>query len=105
MITIIHGDIKIATEIFEPHAFGEATIGTTELFIIGLGRYNNFFLKLLMCIFKLLIQIQISLIIGNLYQADKVTQIVNKTITKKISLRNNTSPYTMKLDVRCNYSS
>ena len=37
-----------------------------------------------MYIFKLLIQIQISLSIGNLYLADKVTHIVNKTITKKM---------------------
>ena len=53
-----------------------------------------------MYIFKLLIQIQISLSIGNLYLADKVTHIVNKFIQKKrkIALRN-TSPYTVKLDV------
>ena len=54
-----------------------------------------------MYIFKLLIQIQISLSIGNLYLADKVTHIVNKFIQKKKranSLRN-TSPYTVKLDV------
>ena len=36
-----------------------------------------------MYIFKLLIQIQISLSIGNLYLADKVTHIVNKFIQKK----------------------
>ena len=42
-----------------------------------------FFLKLLMYIFKLLIQIQISLSIGNLYLADKVTHIVNKIIQYK----------------------
>ena len=51
-----------------------------------------------MYIFKLLIQIQISLSIGNLYLADKVTHIVNKFIQKKkkkkIALRN-TSPYTV----------
>ena len=55
-----------------------------------------------MYIFKLLIQIQISLSIGNLYLADKVTHTVNKFIQKKkkkkIALRN-TSPYTVKLDV------
>ena len=50
-----------------------------------------------MYIFKLLIQIQISLSIGNLYLADKVTHIVNKMIQKN-ALRN-TSPYTVKLDV------
>ena len=50
-----------------------------------------------MYIFKLLIQIQISLSISNLYQADKVTHIVNKFIQKN-ALRN-TSPYTVKLDV------
>ena len=44
---------------------------------------DNFFFKLLMYIFKLLIQIQISLSIGNLYLADKVTHIVNKFIQKK----------------------
>ena len=36
-----------------------------------------------MYIFKLLIQIQISLSIGNLYLADKVTHIVNKIIQYK----------------------
>ena len=51
-----------------------------------------------MYIFKLLMQIQICLSIGNLYLADKVTHIVNKFIQKKIALRN-TSPYTVKLDV------
>ena len=49
-----------------------------------------------MCIFKLLTQIQISLIIGNLSLADKVTHIINKAkIKNKFS---NTSPY-MKLHV------
>ena len=50
-----------------------------------------------MYIFKLLVQIQISLSIGSLYLADKVTHIVNKIIQKN-ALRN-TSPYTVKLDV------
>ena len=46
------------------------------------------FLKLLMYIFKLLIQIQISLSIGNLYLADKVTHIVKKFIQKKKKKKN-----------------
>ena len=55
-----------------------------------------------MYIFKLLIQIQISLSIGNLYLADKVTHIVNKIIQHKKKQKNalrNTSSYTVKLDV------
>ena len=55
-----------------------------------------------MYIFKLLIQIQISLSIGNLYLADKVTHIVNKIIQYKKKQKNalrNTSPYTVKLNV------
>ena len=39
-----------------------------------------------MYIFKLLIQIQISVSIGNLYLADKVTHTVNKFIQKKKKL-------------------
>ena len=42
-----------------------------------------------MYIFKLLIQIQISLSIGNLYLADKVTHIVNKFIQKKKKKKKN----------------
>ena len=42
----------------------------------------NFFI-LVMCIFKLLIQIQISLSRCNIYLADKVMHIVNKTTTKR----------------------
>ena len=58
-----------------------------------------------MYIFKLLIQIQISLSIGNLYLADKVTHIVNKIIQYKKTTKKqknalrNTSSYTVKLDV------
>ena len=48
-----------------------------------------------MYIFKLLIQIQISLSIGNLYLADKVTHIVKKFIQKKKIALRNTSPYTV----------
>ena len=55
-----------------------------------------------MYIFKLLIQIQISLSIGNLYLADKVTHIVNKVMQKN-ALRN-TSSYTVKFDVTVSLS-
>ena len=63
------------------------------------------FLKLLMCIFKLLIQI--SLIIGNLHLANKVTHIVNKTVTKKTNKTKKQKAFrniSLYSEVTCNYS-
>ena len=54
-----------------------------------------------MCMFELLLQIQISLAIGNLHLADKVTLINNKTKTKsKTKNFNNTS---LHIEVKCIY--
>ena len=59
------------------------------------GDHDN--LKLLMCIFKLLIQVQISPITGNLYLVDKVTHIVNKTTKQKESKNKNSAMQVYKL--------
>ena len=62
---------------------------------------QQFVLKLLMCIFKLLIQILISLIIGNLYLADKVYAYSqqNHKKNRKTNAFSNTSLYTVRLNV------
>ena len=83
----------------KPNLIGKS-VRITPWFVPDAKDVDNvlFFLNF-SCIYqKLLIQIQISLSIGNLYLADKVTHVVNKFIQKKIALRN-TSPYTVKLDV------